>query len=218
VNPEARAAGRVLEPLDRLSEVIFGVIMALTFTGAISVSTQGREEIRTLLVGALGCNTAWGIVDGVMYLLTTLLERGHLLRELRAVREAPDPETGRQLLSSALPPLVGNALEPADYERLRKRLAGLEDLPGPRLTWRDFRGALGVFLLVFLSTFPLVIPFAILSEPHFALRVSNAIALVLLFVIGVMLAGHAGWPRIRTGLIMAAVGVLLVAIALVLGG
>jgi hypothetical protein len=45
--------------------------MALSFTGSLSVAESGREEIRTMLVGAIGCNTAWGIVDAVMYLITT---------------------------------------------------------------------------------------------------------------------------------------------------
>ena len=52
----------VLNPVDRTSEVLFGTIMVLTFTGAISAATDGRQEIRELLWAALGCNVAWGFV------------------------------------------------------------------------------------------------------------------------------------------------------------
>ncbi len=60
-----------LSPVDRVSGVIFGLIMALTFTGTLSVATADRNEVRSMLIGALGCNTAWGLVDAVMYLLAT---------------------------------------------------------------------------------------------------------------------------------------------------
>jgi hypothetical protein len=32
---------------------------ALTFTTTISLATAGREDVRTMLLGALGCNIAW---------------------------------------------------------------------------------------------------------------------------------------------------------------
>ncbi len=44
------AQGRVLDPIARVSEVLFGVIMALTFTGTLSAATADRAEVRTLLI------------------------------------------------------------------------------------------------------------------------------------------------------------------------
>ena len=38
---------RVLEPVDRVSEILFGLIMVLTFTGSLGVAEAGREDIRT---------------------------------------------------------------------------------------------------------------------------------------------------------------------------
>lgn len=40
--------------------------MVLTFTGTLSAATAGREDVRIMLLAAIGCNAAWGIVDGVM--------------------------------------------------------------------------------------------------------------------------------------------------------
>ena len=54
---------QALDPIDRVSEVLFGLIMVLTFTGSLSVAEAGHSEVRTMLVGALGCNLAWGIID-----------------------------------------------------------------------------------------------------------------------------------------------------------
>ena len=89
----------------------------------------------------------------------------------------------------------------------------------PRLSGEDWRGAFGVFLLVFLSTFPVVIPFLfICGEGHLAVRVSNGVAILMLFGAGHMLAGYARLNRIRTGLAMVAIGTGLVLLTIALGG
>ena len=64
---------RILEPGERISEILFGLIMALTVTGATSVVTADRFQIRTMLIAALGCNVALGnhrrrnVFDGSPY-------------------------------------------------------------------------------------------------------------------------------------------------------
>src|SRR5215472_11162272 len=93
-----RSSKRVLDPIDRVSEVLFGLIMVLTFTGSLSVAEAGRESIRTMLIGALGCNLAWGIIDGVFYLMGCLAERGRHLRVWRAFKKAPKPEVAYRVI------------------------------------------------------------------------------------------------------------------------
>ena len=90
--------GAVLNPVDRISEVLFGLIMVLTFTGTISVATDGRQEIRELLWAALGCNLAWGFVDAIMYLMNVLLERGHGLSVLNRIVKSNDVDSSRKIL------------------------------------------------------------------------------------------------------------------------
>jgi hypothetical protein len=63
----------VLDKPTRISEILFGLIMVLTFTGTISISTAGKQEVRELLWAALGCNFAWGLVDGIMYLMDKVI-------------------------------------------------------------------------------------------------------------------------------------------------
>ncbi len=65
----------ILEPVDRITEVIFGLLMAMTFIGSQSVARAGREEARTMLIAAFGCNLAWSLADAVIYLLRTWTER-----------------------------------------------------------------------------------------------------------------------------------------------
>jgi hypothetical protein len=97
---------RILEPGERISEILFGLIMALTVTGATSIVTADRFQIRTMLIAAFGCNVAWGIIDAGMYLMARLIERGGNTLLLREIREAPDNETAHRVIADALPPLV----------------------------------------------------------------------------------------------------------------
>jgi VIT1/CCC1 family predicted Fe2+/Mn2+ transporter len=164
---------RVLDPVDRVSEIIFGLLMALSFTGSLSVATE-HDEIRPVLAAAVGCNIAWGLVDAVMYLVGVATERARGRRR---------PESAHAVL-----------------------------------TGEDYRGAVGVFLLVTLATFPVVLPFLLISEVWLAMRVSNGIALVTLFICGYQLGRHAGFVPWRSGLAMAAIGATLVAAIIALGG
>jgi VIT1/CCC1 family predicted Fe2+/Mn2+ transporter len=216
---DAAPRQRLLDPIARVSEILFGLIMALTFTTTLSAATAAREEVRTLLVGAIGCNIAWGLVDAVMYLIATLTERGRELVTARAVRAAATPADAHRVLSDAISPMVGPVLTTSDLERVRLALLGQGDLPAaPTLTKDDWLGALAVFLLVFLSTFPVVIPFLVFDQVHVAIRASNLVAIVLLFIAGVMLALYGGYHPWRTGIAMVVLGVVLVGIAVALGG
>jgi hypothetical protein len=99
----------VIEPAERISEILFGLIMALTVTGATSVITADRFQIRTMLIAALGCNIAWGIIDGGMYLMARVAERGSNALLLRKVRAAADRESAHRIIADALPPLFRSA-------------------------------------------------------------------------------------------------------------
>ena len=202
-----RRAAAVLDPISRISEIIFGVLMALSFTGSLNAATAGREEVRTMMLTALGCNLAWGLVDAVMYLMATLTGRARNLTLLGLVRGASDPQTAHDAIAEVLPGRLGEAIGHEGLEEMRRRLTALTDVPArARLGKDDFLGAFGVFLLVVLSTFPVVVPFIFISEMALAMRVSNGVALVLLFIGGYRLGHYAGGVAWKTGFTMAAVG------------
>jgi hypothetical protein len=211
--------GRVLDPMERISETLFGLIMALTFICSLGVATAGDIKIQTMLIGALGCNLAWGIVDGGLYLLARINDQGRNILTLRAIRQAPDPKTARRVIADALPPELASVLPPEQLELMRQKLRQLpEPSERPRLTKRDWTGALGLCLLSFLSTFPVVIPFIFLSDAKFALRVSYAVAIVMLFCCGYAFGHLSGLRPWVAGLSMVAVGSALVSVAVALGG
>jgi VIT1/CCC1 family predicted Fe2+/Mn2+ transporter len=219
VNTENEKRKQVLDPVDRVSEIIFGLIMALTFTGTISAATAGREEVRTVLYAALGCNLAWGLVDAVMYLIRTLTERARNLSLLRRIRSAANPHDAHAIIAQELPGRLGTLISTDSLEDMRQRLIALPQLPArARLGRDDYIGALWVFLLVVLATFPVVIPFIFIAETALAMRVSNAVALLMLYAAGHAYGRHAGGVPWRSGLAMMAIGAALVLATIALGG
>ena len=214
----AKRSRLLLDPIDRTSEILFGLIMVLTFTGSLSVAEAGSREIRTMLIGAIGCNLAWGLVDAIMYLITSMTERKRGMVTLLNVRRARDASSAHRIIAGALPAVVSSVMRPEQLETIRQQLSELPEPARPRLRKRDWLAAFAVFLWVFLTTFPVVIPFLVMHNAAVALRVSNGVAIVLFFLAGFWLGRAAAIGAWRMGLSMVAVGLVLVGITIALGG
>ena len=132
--PPNRSNKRALEPAERIAEVLFGLIMVLTFTGSLSVAEAGREDVVAMLIGALGCNLAWGVIDGLFYLMGCLAEKGRTLATYKAVMGATTVDEARSLIAEALPPLVASLLKPRRARRTARARAAAADTGGPRAT------------------------------------------------------------------------------------
>ena len=172
-----------------------------------------------MMFAALGCNLAWGLADAVMYLLRTLVERVRKRTLLASLRSEADAAVGQALIAEALPPRLITAAGPDELESLRLRLLRHPATAvKPLLGWDDFRGAVGVFLLVVLSTFPLVVPFLLLEQTALAVRLSNLIGLAVLFIAGWLFARYAGANPWFGAFAMAATGAVLIAAIIALGG
>jgi len=211
---------RHLDPAARLGEALFGLIMALGFTGAVRLGEEGPSN-RALFVGILGCNLAWAIVDGVMYVLTALVERGRKLRLVREVLSAPTDEAALQQIGRELDGPLMTLTTPQERLQLHSwvleilRRGGSEEA---RVERQDLLGGLAASLLVLLATFPVVVPFLVIPDPNLATRISNLIGLVLLFLLGVRWGQIVGGRSIRIATGLTLVGVVLVLITIVLGG
>jgi VIT1/CCC1 family predicted Fe2+/Mn2+ transporter len=206
-----------------MGELLFGLIMTLTFTLAtgIVIEEEGREGARAMLIGILGCNLAWGIIDGVLYALGQIFERGRLRRIGHSLKQATSDAAARQLLAGefddALAPLTDEATRNGLYQSIVDRVRGGAVAPN-RLRREDVMGGLVAGLLVFACSFPAVLPFLFLDDPGLALRVSNAILLGLLFAVGWRAARHTLARPWIAGIVFLLVGLLLVALAIPLGG
>jgi hypothetical protein len=217
-NNDSNSDSRQLDPIERSSEVLLGLIMVLTFTGSFRITGADHDSVNRMLFAALGCNLAWGIIDAVMYLMEILSERSHNLLLLRQVRAA-DPERGRRLINDAMSTDLASVVTDNEVEVMRVRFTQLpEPVRHARLHFHDYRAATGVFLLVFLSTFPVVLPFLFTSRPGLALRLSNLAAIIMLFLTGYQYGKYAGYRPWRVGLWMVLIGLGMVGLTIAFGG
>lgn len=210
---------RLLDPIERISEILFGLVMVLTVTCSFSVGGGGRTEVHQMLIGTLGCNVAWGAIDAVLYWLACLHAHGQKIMALRAVHRSENHEKAYCVIAESLPPLIASVMTPAEFETIRQNLQKLpEPARRPQLTKDEWLGGFGVFLLVVLATLPVVLPFVFVQDSTRALRVSNCIAVLLLFLTGYVYGVHTGYRPFKSGLIMTVIGGVMVGLTIALGG
>jgi len=212
---------RYLDPSERMSELLFGLIMTLTFTlGASLVIEESPDATKELLIGVLGCNIAWGLIDGLLYIFNAMFARGvpnritHLYK--KSGRDAVAGE-----IDGYMDETFGNALSPSTREAVSRDVMDhvVRKQPAPvRLIRDDVLGAIASFILVALTAAPAVIPFFFIDDRLTALRVSNFIMIALIYAIGYQWAACIDASRHRIGISMALGGMIIVQITILLGG
>jgi hypothetical protein len=211
-----------LDPTDIFGEILFGLIMVLTFTlGAGLTVEDGPEGVRMLLIAALGCNVAWGIIDGAMYVMGGLIERGRRNRMLLALKQVKDEAAALAAIGEEMDgPLtsLASAEERKAFYRGIWRISARVQPEKARLGREDWMGGLVSAMLVILTALPGTIPFLFMRDKFEALRASNAVLLLLLFWCGYFWTKFTGVNRILAGLAMTLIGLALVVTAILLGG
>jgi VIT1/CCC1 family predicted Fe2+/Mn2+ transporter len=212
---------RYLDPAGRLGEILFGLIMALGVTGAVRLGVQEADN-RELFIGIFGCNLAWAIVDGVMYVLTALFERGRRTRLIREVLHAQSEEVALAHIGKELDgPLFLELTTPEERERLHRWILTIlrrENRTALRLERDDVLGGVAAGLVIVLATFPIVVPYLVMSNPRHAVTCSHVIALTLLFLLGARWGQLVGGSPIRIASGLTLLGMVLVLVTIALGG
>ena len=214
---------RFLDPGDALGEVLFGIIMTLTFTvGARFFLAKGEFDRNDLIAGALGCNIAWGVIDAVLYVLGSVFFRSQRAHFYRSLRDAPDEKTALAAVENQFgledEPLN---IPPEDRARLYQAIMTIGRHAAPariRVTREDLVAAFLVFALVTFTAIPLIIPFMIIQDENLAVRVANGVQVVLLFFGGWRWGGYTDLAPWKVGLAVTALGVGMSMMNVLLGG
>jgi hypothetical protein len=208
----------VLSPFERGAEIIFGILMAISVTAAAEITAGADANVRELMIAALGCNLAWGLIDGVIYLLQLQYERHRVHRMVLELRGLDSEDAFRKRVAAEVPAVIGQAMTADSYGFLRRVVQSYAQARPAYWSRHEIAAAGLICVLVFGSTFPLVLPFMLMQEPWLALRVSHAIAVVMLFILGWKLGQWSGVSPLGSGALLALVGVVLAVLCVALGG
>jgi VIT1/CCC1 family predicted Fe2+/Mn2+ transporter len=217
-----RFSEKYLSPSDRLSEIMYGLIMVLTVTSTVNIGlTEGEFGTRTMILAALGCNAAWGIVDGVTYVLTSLFDRSRYSKLVSSIKLAADKNAALAMIDRELASTVTLSLGEKERKRLASEVLRSVSTITPEkvgITVDEILGGFLSFLLVFLSAFVVVVPFFFVGHLRTAIRLSNLLAIGMLFGIGCEWAKYTDRNRLQVGIAMVIIGSIIVIITVALGG
>ncbi len=170
----------------------------------------------------LGAAIAWALIDGLMLVLLSVLERGEKHRFLQALQAADSDEEAVAVIADEF----DFVLEPIASETKRRLLYAdvLEHLrdsqPRPAGFQReDLVEGLSAALVAMLAAVPSLLPLWLWrDEALAALRISNIVSFIILFILGYRWGRYTGANPWKIGALLVLAGVLLTAIAIPLGG
>ena len=146
------------------------------------------------------------MIDAALYVMGSDLRAHPATRgSCRPIRSAGDDATGLAIVRQALEPRFGSYGWNEDREQFYRSLRGMvvhTETTARGVTADDLRSAAVVFVLVVATALPPAVPFLLIADPVVALRVSNAVLVALLFVVGFYWARSIGGSGWRTGLVM----------------
>jgi VIT1/CCC1 family predicted Fe2+/Mn2+ transporter len=215
-----RSPFRAIEPGESLAEILFGLVMVLSFTLGANLASGSKADLRELLLAALGCNLAWGVIDGVFFVMGRRFERNRAATLIRGLQAESDDDAIAAIRRDLEDGVAGLADRPA-REAFYAEVLALVRAARPRrrgFTADDLGSGLTAGCLVVATALPAILPFLLMSDGPAALRVSNAILTGLLFLVGFRWARFVGANPWWTGTAMMGLGVALVAVAIALGG
>jgi VIT1/CCC1 family predicted Fe2+/Mn2+ transporter len=217
-----RLAERYLSPSERLTEVIFGIIMALTVTSSLRLALGTSASARvTIATTTLGNNLAWGIVDAVIYLLVIIFERHRERQLVQKIKRSKDKATAINSVRRDLKDTLVEVMPKTAREHVYEHIAEVLERSKPekvKLTRKDLLGALASFALVFSVAIPIVLPYLLLPNKVEIIYSTDIIAIGLLFLVGYLWAQYTNWNKFLTGFIFVLIGVVISVVTVFLGG
>jgi hypothetical protein len=222
--------GEFLDPIDALSTIFFSILFALLFTlsyailiyhGAIGSnlsSGYGQE----LFLAILGAVTAWGIIDGVLYVLAEVLARSERYRLLQYIQTSDSEEEAATAIADELDfilePITSDEQRHDLYHGMLAYLSQAEP-QAIGLQREDVVGAVAAALLSVVAVLPSLLPLLLVPDNFaLAIRISNVVSFLVIFATGYSWGIHTDTNPWKTGLLLASVCLAMVLVAMLLGG
>jgi VIT1/CCC1 family predicted Fe2+/Mn2+ transporter len=211
--------GETLSLGDRLSELLYGVLMVSSISGLIVF--EGYTEVSDfyyMLIVLFITITLWGVLDGVSYALLSAANRAERETLVESLQVEGDSEKRRKAIGDELDGTLITRLD----EETQSKIFEIVEKGLPRdmtrmtknaLTSYEKRIILAAFLLDFAALVILVIPYLFFDTIAFAALISHSIALVMFVIIGFYYAKYAHLNKWKGAFVCGLLGLLLIVFA-----
>lgn len=219
--------GAYLDPIDAIFVIFFSILFALLFTLSYSflilrgildssfLSGYGQE----LFFVILGAVAGWGLIDGVLYVLSEVFARNERYRLLRYVQTG-DEETAVAAIADELDfilePITSGDQRNALYHDIQRHLRRAEP-QSVGLQREDVVGAVAFILLSVVAVLPSLLPLVLLPDnTALAIRISNLISILVVFATGYSWGIHTDNNPWKIGFLLSAVCLVIVLVAVLI--
>lgn len=198
--------------------------MVLVMIGYLKLSLvqEGFEFKKIMILVPLGATVAWGMIDGIMYVLLNLRERGKKSQLLSLIKSYKDENDTLSLLKnemvSPLFDLLNKETQLNICHEIVNRLNEVTVEKPKGISKNDLRIVATTILIVTGAGIPLIIPFILLNDVLLAIRISQIIGLVMLFCIGYWWAKLASRHKVRSAIGLTLLGAAIVSLTQALHG
>jgi VIT1/CCC1 family predicted Fe2+/Mn2+ transporter len=211
--------GETLSMGDRLSELLYGVLMVSSISGLVELAGPKEDAgFQYMLVVLFTTIILWGILDGISYAMLSAAaraERETLVEELAA---EGDESKRKAKIASELDGTLVSRLDKGSMSRIVDIVDGglpanNERMTINRLNSNEKSVILAAFILDFSALLILVLPYFIFNRLGLAAVVSHTIALVMFIVLGYYYAKFAHLNRWKGAFVCGLMGLLLLIFA-----
>lgn len=204
-------ASRYLSYTDRTGEIAFAVLMVIIINGYVALSDLNTGFTYIVAVN-LGACLAWGIIDGLIYAISSSIERNSDRNKLLKLKECVTCVDSLEKVKTSLDDTFLEGFDANGKEAIAKEI--LNHVPRASLgenkvlTRNEVLGWLSIVGIYLAVGFFLALPFLILQNKLLAWLVSNAFGVAWVTWYGVQLGKTAGRNRLLFGLILAGVSIV----------
>ena len=207
---------KYLSYVDRVGEAAFAVLMVVIINGYVALSDLNTGFYYIVVVN-LGACLSWGIIDGLIYAISSSMERNIVRNKLLRLKSSLRGEDTLQEVKSNLEDTFLATFDEEGKEAIAKEImvhvpdASLSE--NKILTKQEVLGWLSIIGIYLTVGVLLALPFLVLHDKLVAWLISNAVGVTWLSWYGVQLGKSAGKNRWLLGAVMAVVSILFLLVS-----
>ena len=207
---------KYLSYVDRLGEVAFAVLMVIIINGYVALSDLNTGFLYIVAVN-LGACLSWGTIDGLIYAISSSMERNNTRNKLVALKGCLKCENTTDLVKKNLDDtFLVNFSEEGKTAIAKDIITYVPDASLAQdkvLTKDEVLGGLSIVGIYMTVGILLALPFLVLPDKLSAWFISNFFGVMWVFWYGVRLGASAGKNRWLLGILMAAVAIVFLAVS-----